>query len=339
MTPTRRLPETINLKTQQIMKNILLHSSFVLTIFGFTSCTQKNPQTTVQLQGKVKLESIALVPKIAGRIEKINVEEGQRVHKGDTIVVLSVPELTAKLEQANGAIEAAAGQLELASNGATEDQMQQIQSQVEAAEAQREFAAQSFRRVENMYRDSLIPAQQYDDARSKFNMAVAQVKALKAKQQEIHAGARPEVLQSARGQLQRAKGAKDEVLQAGSERYILAPADMTIENIALKEGELATPGYTIVNGYAAGGVYFRFTVGEKSVNAYPVGKAVQVEVPHTEKAIAAKVVAVKQLPRYADNTSTAPNRQVAEGFYELKVVPENVAEAANLFNNSTVILQ
>lgn len=321
------------------MKNRLLTNTLVLAVFGLFSCTEQKPPAATLPQGKVKLESIAVVPKIAGRIETINVEEGQTVQKGDTIAVLSVPELTAKLEQVNGAIEAAAGQLDLASNGATSDQLLQIQSQVEAAEAQREFAAQTFRRVENMFRDSLIPAQQYDDAKSKYNMAVAQVKALKAKQQEIRSGARPEVLQSARGQLLRAKGARNEVLQAGTERYIIAPADMTIESVALKEGELATPGYTIVNGYASGSVRFRFTVGESRVNAYPVGQAVHVSVPNTNKVIAAHVVAVKQLPRYADNTSTAPNRQVAESFYELKVVPEKTAEAASLFNNSTVLLK
>lgn len=303
------------------------------------SCSNnKQPENRLP-EGKVKMENIALVPKIAGRIEALRVTEGQQVRKGDTIVVLSVPEISAKLEQANGAMLAAEGQLALAANGATADQLQQIQGQVKAAEAQRDFAAQSLQRVENMYRDSLIPAQQYDDARAKYKMAAAQVQALRAKQDEVRSGTRPETVRSARGQVLRARGARNEVLQAAGERFILAPADMTVETIALKEGELATPGYTIVNGFAHNNVYFRFTVGEANVNAYPLGQAVRVVVPNTGKELEAQVVAVKQLPRYADNTSTAPNRQVAEGFYELKVAPRNSAEAAKLFNNSTVLLK
>lgn len=321
------------------MKHNLLFLLLIPALGGMVGCSGKKKAGSNTLQGKVRMESIALAPKIAGRIERIAVAEGQAVRKGDTLAILSVPELTAKLEQANGAIEAAAGQLELAANGATSDQLLQIQSQIEAAEAQRDFAEQSLRRVENMFRDSLIPAQQYDEARSKYKMAEAQVKTLKARQQEVRAGARPEVLQSARGQLQRAQGARDEVLQAGTERYILAPADMTVESITLKAGELATPGYTLINGYSGNGVYFRFTVGESQVNAYAVGQRVQVAVPNTGKVLTSKVVAIKQMPRYADNTSTAPNRQVAESFYELKVVPDDAAAAAGLYNNSNVVLK
>ena len=321
--------------TQNVLHTALAVSAGMLLI----SCGNKAQQKKQEPQGKVKIESISIAPKVAGRIERIHVQEGQQVKQGDTLAIIAVPEINAKLDQANGAITAAQGQLELAYNGATADQLLQIQSQVDAAVAQMEFAEQSYARVKNMYQDSLIPAQQFDDAKAKMNMAKAQVNALRAKQKEIRSGTRPEMIQSARGQVLRARGAKEEVLQADKERYILAPADMTIETISLKQGELATPGYSIMNGYADNSVYFRFTIGENSINAYKTGSIVKIKVPHTNKVITSNIVAVKQMPRYADNTSTSPNRQVSEGFFELKIVPVQSADAIGLYNNSTVLMQ
>lgn len=303
----------------------------------FAACGNKQQAVTVP-EGKVKLESISVTSKIAGRIEKIYVQEGQSVHKGDTLAVIDVPELRAKLEQANGAITSAEGQLKMAQRGATGDQLQQLESQLEAAQAQLDFAQQSYTRMENMFKDSLIPAQKFDEVKSKYLAARAQVNAIKAKQKEV-ATTRPEVISSARGQVERAVGARNEVLQAATETVITAPADMLLESVTLKEGELATPGYSLFTGYKQGESYFRFTIGEKAINAYPVGKEVKVTVPGTDKIIAAKIAMVRQLPRYADNTSTAPNREIGEAFYELKVVPVQSAEAAGLYNNSAVMLQ
>ncbi|MBK8951443.1 MAG: hypothetical protein IPM85_02920 [Chitinophagaceae bacterium] len=126
------------------------------------------------------------------------------MHKGDTLAIISIPELNAKMEQANGALLSAEGQLDLAVNGATTEQLLQIQSQLDAANAQLDLAGKSFSRIQNMFNDSLVPAQQYDEVRSKYNSAVAQVNTMKAKQKEIINGTRPETIRSAKGQLTRA---------------------------------------------------------------------------------------------------------------------------------------
>lgn len=313
-------------------------SLLIISTMLLASCSNQQ-QNPVGPEGKVKLETISVTSKIAGRIGKVYIQEGQSVHKGDTLAVIAVPELTAKLEQANGAITSAEGQLSLARNGATSDQLQQIQSQLDAAVAQMEFAGQSYKRMENMFKDSLIPAQKFDEVKSKYLAAQAQVNAIKSKQKEIERGTRPETINSARGQLERAIGARNEVLQASTETIIFAPADMMVESVTLKEGELATPGYPIVSGYQNGQVYFRFTIGEKAINGYPLGKDVVVMVSGTDKNIPAKIAMVKQLPRYADNTSTAPNREIGEAFYELKIIPQHSTDASGLYNNSTVFLK
>lgn len=322
------------------MTNKLNFMTAVSIILLLASCNSgKNNNEGLLPQGKVKIESIAVSPKIGGRIEKIFVSEGQTVHKGDTLAIISVPELNARMQQANGALLSAEGQLDLAIKGATSEQLLQIQSQLDAANAQLDLAEKSFSRVQNMYNDSLVPAQQYDEVKSKYNSAMAQVNAVKAKQKEIINGTRPETIRSAKGQLTRAIGAKNEVLTASSERFLIAPANMVIESITLKEGELALPGYSLFNGEATGSTFFRFTISEKEINKYKTGQQVIIKCTGDNKLISAIIKTVSQLPKYADNTSVAPNREVGESFFEMKISPTNQADAHGLYNNTTVFLE
>jgi HlyD family secretion protein len=61
----------------------------------------------VTAQGFVECTTLRLSSKIAGRIEKIFVEEGDSVCKGDTLYVISTPELDAKLSQVEAVLSAA----------------------------------------------------------------------------------------------------------------------------------------------------------------------------------------------------------------------------------------
>ncbi len=90
----------------------------------------------------------------------------------------------------------------------------------------------------------------------------AQIEALEAKRSEAINGATKEQLEQAKGQ--RVIGLwvlKMKCFRLPT-KYIIAPADMAIETISLKEGELLTPGYALFNGYKKSSVYFRFTIPE-----------------------------------------------------------------------------
>jgi HlyD family secretion protein len=318
------------------MKQTIIKPVLIIILFTLFSCKEKKKLDS--MQGKVKYETIGIAPKIPGRIIKINVAEGQLVHKGDTLAILDAPEIKAKIEQSAGAVESANAQYEMAKNGATKEQVMQIESQMDAAKDQLAFAEKTYQRMKNMFADSLVSAQQFDEVKMKYESAGSQLKALDAKRLEIVKGTRPESVLMTKGQVVRAKGAEDEAIIASNERFIIAPDDMLVETVSLTTGELALPGYTLINGYRVNSLYFRFTVAESKVNLFKVGMAVVVEVPYISKTITAKIVSVKQLARYADNTSTAPNYQLGEALYELKILPDQQV-AEGLFQNSTVLLK
>jgi HlyD family secretion protein len=307
----------------------------VMVLLMNTACSHKK---ITDLRGKVKLETINLSSKVPGRVAEIRVNEGQSVKKGDTILVLDTPEISAKYEQAQGAVRAAKAQLRMAYNGATIEQVNQINGKLEAAEAQLNFAKESYERIKNMYQDSLVPPQKFDEVKMKLKMAQAQVNAINAKQKEVLKGTRQEVIEQAKGQLERALGKLKEVEVALKEKYVIAPQDLKIETISLKKGELATPGYTLVSGYLPNQIYFRFTIPESKIHQYKVNQEVNLVNPYTNQTIKGKIIAIKQLPRYADITAPSEAYQLTESVYELKIIPVN-AEQKNLYQNAVILMK
>ncbi len=309
----------------------------ILSLLLFTACS--NEKEITHFRGKVKYESIAVSSKLAGRINKLYVAEGDEVHKGDTLAFLDIPEINAKMMQANGALKAARGQLNMANTGATREQLLQIEGKLDAANAELAFARESYSRLENMYKDSLVSRQQLDEVKMKLQMANAQVKALEAKREESGKSARTEQLDQAQGQLERARGSREEVLTALGEIYLLAPADMTIETISLREGELLGPGYSLFNGYKKSSLYFRFTINEARIYDFKEGDDLVMLNPYTKEEIKGRIATIKQLPQYAEITSTAPLYDLSESVYELKVIPTSDITGHTFYGNATILLK
>ncbi|WP_339919349.1 biotin/lipoyl-binding protein [uncultured Flavobacterium sp.] len=318
------------------MKSTIKIVSLSIVMTVVSSCSNEK---ITEYRGKVKFETLSVSSKLAGRISKIYVEEGQTVKKGDTLAYIDIPEVNAKMMQAEGAITSAKGQLNMANKGATVDQLNQIDGQIDAGKAQLNFAKESYNRLQAMYKDSLVSLQQLDEVRMKLEMAKAQVASLNAKRKEVSQSARIEQIDQAKGQLDRAVGAKEEVLSAESEKYLIAPTNMTIETISLQVGELLTPGFTLFNGYEKSSLYFRFTVPESKIYDFKVGKKITLVNPYTKKETKGEITAIKQLANYADITSTAPLYDLNESIYELKIVPTSNQADQSYFLNATILLK
>lgn len=307
------------------------------TLLALAAC---NKPKNAFFEGKVKRETISLAPKYAGRIIEIRVNESDLVKAGDTLAVLDIPEVNAKMQQAQGALYSATGQYEMALHGATKEQKEQVVAMYKAAKDQYDFAKKSLERVQNMFNDSLVSPQAYDEASTRYNMALAQYQAALAKRQEVEGGIRDEQIRMALGQKKQAEGAVQEVTTVLNERFIIAPKEMTIETIALKEGELALPGYNIFVGYEPQTTWFRFTISESLIGKFKRGENYPVHLPFgNNEVFNCKLVAVNELSKYGNRTTAYPAYELGEAVYELKFVPAETQQAALLFNNATVLLE
>ena len=316
------------------MKKLLVF----IGICTMASCSNKS-EVAKSIQGKIERDEIAVVGKLAGRIDKILVNEGDFVKKGDTLAILDIPEVAAKKAQAQGAVKSAEAQYEMSVHGATSNQLKQLNAKKAALNEQYQFAKKSLNRLEAMVKDSLVPQQQYDEVFAKYQGAQAQLIAVDAEIADVKNGVRLEQQTMALGQQDRALGALQEVAVAEKERYIIAPQDMKIDAVTLKLGELALPGYTLFKGSLPETTYFRFTVPESSISAYEIGTTVSVHVPYKKVDIAGIIQNVKQIGAYANIATAYPDYDIQDPLYEVTVRPTQMQDAKDLLAKSTVTIK
>jgi len=307
---------------------------FIVAVISSSACRENNKDL---LQGKIKRETVAFSGKVTGRILKIYVEEGQSVMPGDTLAMLDVPEVNAKIVQASGAVKATAAQRLLASNGPTQNQIKQLRAKFASATELYQFASKSYERANAMFNDSLISPQAYDESYAKYKNAKAQLDAATAELNEAEVvGTRYETKLTTAGQQEQASGLLKEVEVAYSERYIIATNETTIETITLHVGELAVAGYPVFNGYETKSTWFRFTVPESKITRFKKGDGVIVNVSYLKKEYRGRIANIKQMPRYADITTAYPDYEMDEAVYEIKIIPDNTVETVGLFYNATI---
>lgn len=311
--------------------------TIVFCFFAVLGCGSKKNKAVI-LEGKIEREQLSVVSKLAGKIRQVNITEGDTVNAGDTLIILELPEVDAKKAQARGALTSAEAQYNMAKKGATANQLVQLRAKVDGLKEQLDFAEKSAGRLKNMLIDSLIPQQKYDEVFAKYQGARNQYIAAVAELNEAGKGARIEQQQMAAGQQERALGAVSEVGVAEAEKFIIAPQSLIVDNISLKKGELALPGYALVSGFIKETTYFRFTIPEKQLAWIKKGEQVNVFVPYNNKTVRGKVVWIKALNAYANITSAYPDFEQGQALYEIKVIPQNPADAEELIVKSTVTL-
>lgn len=310
---------------------------FITGLLFLTIACSKPKQNFIQ--GKIERESIGLVSKIPGKIKEIKVAEGDLIKKGDTLLILDIPEVNAKRNQAEGAVLSAKAQYDMSVRGATSNQIKQLEAKKQALKEQYDFAQKSITRLSNMIKDSLVSQQVYDEAFAKYQGTQAQYLAVQAEIADVKNGLRIEQQNMALGQQDRAIGALEEVSIADAERFIIAPQDMTIESITLRVGELALPGYTLISGSIADSTYFRFTLVESQLSKVENGQEVTVKITYNNKEFKGKVTMVKVLGAYANIATAYPDYELQESLFEVKVQPNDIKQAQGLFAKATAILE
>lgn len=307
-------------------------------VIGFAARAHRADSAHPPLSGKVRFETIHISSKVPGRIGSIAVREGQRVRKGDVLAVIEVPEIAARMESAEGALKSASAKYRMALEGADDYERKQVRAQYEAARAQYDFAKNSYRRIASMNDGRLIAKQEYDRVKSSYLAARASLEAAGALLADIESGVRAEKIEMAEGDMLRAKGALREARSAYEERIIQAPADMRIESVTMKPGELAVPGSPLFTGHPADSIRFRFTAAESDIHSFARGGKYVVRTAFTGLPVDVMLDEIIALPGYASVTAMYPRKKAGETAYELIFRPVDDMEPDTVFHDMRVFM-
>ena len=239
----------------------------------------------VMIQGTVECTTYKASSKIAGRIEEMKVVQGQKVEQGELLYVLSTPELNAKLQQAQAAKSAAYAMDEKALQGARAQQIDAAMNMWQKAQAGKELAKKTFERVQNLYKEGVVPAQKLDEADANYRAAVATEAAAKAQYDLVKEGADKEDKAAAAAKVRQAQGAIDEVEAYISDAMVYSPVTGEVSSVIAEAGELVGTGYPVVTILDTSDVWATFNIKETMLPKIKVGTRMTGEVPALNRTV------------------------------------------------------
>ncbi len=256
------------------------------------------------LQGTVECTTYRASSKIAGRIEKMNLYEGQHVTKGELLYTLSTPELNAKLQQAEAAKNAATALDQKALAGARKQQIEAARNLWQKAQAGRVLSQRTFERVKTLYEQGVVAAQKFDEAEANYQAMVASEAAAKAQYELALDGASREDKEAAAAQVQQAEGAINEVESYISDAMVYSPVDGEISSIIAEQGELVGSGYPVVSIIDTTDIWATFNIKETLLPKIKIGSKIVAYIPALDRDMEFEIRYISVLADFATWSAT-----------------------------------
>lgn len=311
------------------MENKAQKNSIILAILGFTGVVViagligylTIGKSDDVIQGEIEVSEYRVSSKVPGRILELRVKEGDYVHVGDTLAILDAPEVEAKKAQAQSAEEAASAMKLMADNGARRQQIQGAYEVWQQAKAGLDIAKKTYERVQRLFNEGVMSAQKRDEALAQYKAYEAQEKAAKSQYDMAKEGARKEERMAAAAQVNRAKGAVQEVSSYINETVQVAQIEGEVSDIYPKVGELVGTGSPIMSISIMSDVWGTFNVREDQLNGLKIGSEFTAFSPAFKKDVKMKVYYIKDQGSYAVWKATKSNGQYDLKTFEVKARP------------------
>ena len=312
------MKEKKNVSGKVLMFTGIVIIIFLIAVFGFIFW-EPVPE---MIQGEAEATEVRISGKVPGRIERFLVNEGDHVEQGDTVAILDSPEVTAKLNQAQAAQAAAQALSDKAQKGAREEQRAMAFQSWKKAEAALEVAKKSFERVQKLYENEVMSAQKRDEAEANYKAMLATEQAARAQYEMARNGAEVEDKMAAEAQVNRAKGAVEEVTSYMKETFLISPISGEISERYPKVGELVGTGSPVMNVLDLTDMWVVFHVREDLLGDMKMGTVFTAYVPAlNHKEVQLKVTYMKNMGSYAAWRATKTTGQYDAKTFEVKAVP------------------
>ncbi|WP_447592590.1 HlyD family secretion protein [Stenotrophomonas rhizophila] len=274
-----------------------------------------------QLQGMADADTVNVAAKITARLAALKVREGDRVQAGQVLFVLDSPEVAAKEEQAQGALEAASAVADKADAGARSEDIRAAQANWKRAEAGATLADATYQRVQNLFNEGVMTRQKRDEALAQARSSRELSNAARAQYDQALAGAREQDKRAAQGQVRQARGAVAEVDAAREEVNGRAPLAGEINKRMADVGELVPAGYPVFTLVDIDRMWVSVNLRESQMRGMKIGNRLRGQVPALDRDVEFEVYFINPAGDYATWRATRQSSGYDVRSFEIRLRP------------------
>lgn len=312
-------PEEVSRKDRYLILTIivLLCIVAILAVVGFL--TLKPGPDVVQGQGEAT--EVRVSGKLPGRVTEIFVEEGQRVHAGDTIAHITSKLADAQYSEAEALEQIAQAGQKKVDSGTRIQIINTAEAALEQAKSANEIAGKTYRRMEALYAKGVVSAQRRDEAASAYKVTQAGVTSAQNALDLARSGAQSEDKDAAGAMVKAAQSGKAKVDALLDDQYLTAPYDGEIVTIYPHTSELVATGAPIAT-LQIDDHWAVFNVRETLLKDIRLGTKLKVYIPALDMDTEMKVFYIRDLGTYANWQATKATGDYDARTFKIKARPE-----------------
>lgn len=250
------------------------------------------------LSGYVEGEALYMASPVAGRVDQMLVQRGDRVAAGQKLFVVDPSQLQGARDQASAEVSAAQAQAADARKGQRPVELAVFDANVAAAEAALRDSEATLRRVRPLVDKGFYAKARLDDAQAARDAAAAQAAAARKQRQAAALGAREDQIRAADSRVAQAGAALSAAQARLSDVAPLAPAAARVEDVFFQSGEWAPANQPLLALLPDDRIKLRFFVPQADISAYKVGAVVQFACDGCAAGLTAKVSYISPRPEF-----------------------------------------
>jgi HlyD family secretion protein len=242
--------------------------------------------------GLVHSTEIKIAPEISGRVARLTWKPGQRVARGDILVELSNPELSAALVLAKAQLDEARAARNRVYAGIRQEQVGALAREIDTAKANLTYAEQEFVRKSQLAADGFASRQDLDNATAAVEVARSRLTSTLEVYQAAHTGPIAEELAIADAKVGSAAASIAVVAARVAKLRVMAPADGVVKLVVSEPGEAVIPGQPVMTIERIGNRWVSSNLREDQMSTVRIGAQVRLVPAGSGNAIDARIVEI-----------------------------------------------
>ncbi len=230
-----------------------------------------------RLQGYVEGYLVFMAPEDGGRIDRLEVDYGDRVAAGQLLFELESSTQVAQQSEAEARLQQAQAQLaNLQSALQRPEEIAVIRAQEQRAKAQLDLSKAELDRQQTLFSRGIAAKAQFDQARTAYERDKAALEEVQRQIQAAQIAGRSAEIKAAEAAVQAAQATLDQAETRLAKRKVSAPADAQVQDIYFRAGEMVAAGQPVLALLPPANRRIRFYVPEPRLATLALGAKVGV---------------------------------------------------------------
>jgi HlyD family secretion protein len=248
------------------------------------------------------LAQSAIVPKISAPVKTFMVTRGSRVHEGELLAVLEHQDLAAAAQDSKGTYDQAQATYEISTGADLPAEMQKAQLEMQAAKQMLDAQQKIYDSRQDLFQQGALPRKEFDQAGVDLTQARNQYEMAQKHLEAMQAIGKQQMLKSAAGQLESAKGKYLGATAQLSYSEIRSPINGVIADRPLYPGEMATAGTPLLTVMDVSQVIARAHIPQQDATLLKLGDKATIAAPGEEQPAEGKITVIS--PALDPNSTT-----------------------------------